>query len=230
MLIANGVDIVYIPGFAQQLRQPGTVFAEAFTSREIYDARTSSGDSDASLAARWAAKEAVVKAWSSALFGQSPVIEPDLLCWSEIEIVHDRWHRPALRLHGQVKSELTALASKLREHYVTVKSCDALCSCKRGQGNGKPDCHHNTSTKTPTYDAHKTQSGMYWHISLSHDGDYAVAIAQLCIDKHHICDGTSSNFLKRAQFNNDSKNNKWLPRKVGDNTNHSFNLLLTSYQ
>lgn len=42
-----------------------------------------------SLAARWAAKEAAVKAWSALMIGQAPPIRPEELDWSEIEVVHD---------------------------------------------------------------------------------------------------------------------------------------------
>ncbi|UVE97036.1 holo-ACP synthase [Dietzia sp. B32] len=60
------------------------------------------------LAARWAAKEAVVKAWSAALYGAPPPIPPDLLRWSEIETVCDNWGRPSVRLGGEVARQVAA--------------------------------------------------------------------------------------------------------------------------
>ena len=60
------------------------------------------------LAARWAAKEAVVKAWSAALYGEPPPIAPDLLRWSEIETVCDNWGRPSVRLGGEVARQVAA--------------------------------------------------------------------------------------------------------------------------
>ena len=60
------------------------------------------------LAGRWAVKEAVVKAWSAALYGSPPPIPPDLLRWSEIETVCDAWGRPAVRLGGEVARQVAA--------------------------------------------------------------------------------------------------------------------------
>lgn len=60
------------------------------------------------LAGRWAVKEAVVKAWSAALYGSPPAIAPDLLVWSEIETVCDAWGRPSVRLSGEVARQVAA--------------------------------------------------------------------------------------------------------------------------
>ncbi|MCT2139223.1 holo-ACP synthase [Dietzia cinnamea] len=60
------------------------------------------------LAARWAAKEAVIKAWSAALYGMPPPIPPDLLRWAEIETVCDAWGRPTVRLGGEVARQVAA--------------------------------------------------------------------------------------------------------------------------
>ena len=60
------------------------------------------------LAARWAAKEAVIKAWSAALYGAPPPIAPDLLRWSEIETLCDAWGRPTVRFGGEVARQIAA--------------------------------------------------------------------------------------------------------------------------
>ena len=60
------------------------------------------------LAGRWAVKEAVIKAWSAALYGSPPPIAPELLRWSEIETVCDAWSRPAVRLSGEVARQVAA--------------------------------------------------------------------------------------------------------------------------
>ncbi|WP_017836535.1 holo-ACP synthase [Dietzia sp. UCD-THP] len=157
-----GVDTVDLGAFAASLAEPGTRLATAFSATERRqcreraeargagrgaataradgpDARTSSSSSDRSdplarhLAARWAVKEAVVKAWSSALYGSPPPIAPDLLVWSEIETVCDAWGRPAIRLGGEVARQVAATVGE----------------------------------------------GARWHVSLSHDGDAAVAFVVL---------------------------------------------------
>jgi holo-[acyl-carrier protein] synthase len=100
-----GVDVVHLPDFAAQLAVPGSAFADGvFTAGERADAARGT-DPARHLAARWAAKEAFLKAWSGASFGQPPALaRADL---QEIEVIRDAWGRPALRLHGAVAT-LTA--------------------------------------------------------------------------------------------------------------------------
>ena len=105
-----GLDLVHVPGLVEQVTRPGTVFAErVFTARERREARRRSEDTGSTeaehLAARWAAKEAFIKAWSQALNpraggASAPVIVP--VDWSDIEVVTDRWGRPSLRLRGAI--------------------------------------------------------------------------------------------------------------------------------
>lgn len=117
-----GVDIVDLGAFATSLAEPGTRFTGAFSAterrqcRERAEARGAASGADSSsssaqarhLAARWAVKEAVVKAWSAALYGEPPPIAPDLLRWSEIETVCDAWGRPSVRLSGEVAWQVDA--------------------------------------------------------------------------------------------------------------------------
>lgn len=99
-VVGVGLDLVSIPDFAEQLRQPGTRFDEAFTAGERRDARSRSGDAARSLAARWAAKEAVIKAWSVSRFARRPALP--MIVHSDIEVVTDNWGRPAIRLSGAI--------------------------------------------------------------------------------------------------------------------------------
>lgn len=113
-VLGTGVDLVHVPALAHQLTIPGTVFAErAFTARELREARCRADETGSlqaeHLAARWAAKEALIKAWSTAantVAGGAvpPAIAPEAVDWREIELVSDRWGRPALRLTGEVAS------------------------------------------------------------------------------------------------------------------------------
>ena len=106
-VVGVGVDLVHVPSFVDQLALPGTRFERAFTPGERADARDSA-DADASLAARWAAKEATIKAWSASLFGSPPVVDEHVHRW--IEVVRDAWDRPSLRLHGHVADHLAGHA------------------------------------------------------------------------------------------------------------------------
>ncbi|RJF44755.1 holo-ACP synthase [Actinomyces sp. 2119] len=155
-VLGVGVDLVHVPGLAEQLDSPGTAFAtRAFSPRERREARRraqargAGGQGEVQhLAARWAAKEAFVKAWSQALAlhahssdgahgtlgGVAPVIAPERLDWQEVEVATDRWGRPWLRLSGELAQ---AVETSL------------------GRGRSRPE---------------------HWPVSLSHDGDYAASV------------------------------------------------------
>jgi holo-[acyl-carrier protein] synthase len=105
--VGVGVDVVGIAAFAEQLEESGTRFARVFTSGERRAARAGSGSEAESLAARWAAKEAVVKAWSSTCFGHPEVIDPAHVDLREIEVRTDAWGRPAIRLHGAIADSMS---------------------------------------------------------------------------------------------------------------------------
>ncbi len=107
---AVGVDVVGISAFAEQLDEPGTRFARSFTAGERRAAQRGEGGEAQSLAARWAAKEAVLKAWSSTRFGQAEVIDPEHVDLREIEVRTDAWGRPAIRLHGAVAHAMAGYA------------------------------------------------------------------------------------------------------------------------
>lgn len=149
-ILGTGIDMVHVPSFAEDLARPGSVFVSSvFTvgERTAANRRGLSGDALARhLAGRWAVKEAVIKAWSQAIYGAPPVIPRDELDWREIEVVADAWGRVAVTLHGRVR--------------------DAVVDC----------------FATPTSSVQERAngaSGVDFHVSISHDGDHAIAIAIL---------------------------------------------------
>ena len=104
-VIGTGIDLVYVPGFAEQWRQPGTRFEQLFTSRERADCRGGVDDQGiASLAARWAAKEAFIKAWSESLWGSGPAMPHEI--HHLIETIRDAWGRPRLCLGADIRAHL----------------------------------------------------------------------------------------------------------------------------
>lgn len=158
---AIGVDLVDVASFGEQLGQEGSVFHRVFTAREWNAAarftpeqgapaseaseglstshaasglsmRSMSMRSIQSLAARWAAKEAFIKAWSSLYYGREDPLERDQVNWAEIEVANDRWGRPSLRFHG-------AIAAALKQTELEISA------------------------------------SLTWLVSLSHDGNYAIA-------------------------------------------------------
>jgi holo-[acyl-carrier protein] synthase len=116
MIVGIGIDVVNVPRFAASLlRSPG-LLDRLFTA----DERTTDAGHPrtvTSLAARFAAKEAVAKALGA----------PQGMAWHDCEVVGDSDGRPWLRLTGTVAVEAT------------------------GQGIDR------------------------WHLSLTHDGDVAIA-------------------------------------------------------
>ena len=141
-VLGVGVDAVDLAEFADQLAVPGTRFSGAFSAaerRQSTERATARGGAPGGeglarhLGVRWAAKEAVVKAWSTALYAQPPAITPDELVWSEIETICDAWGRPNIRLSGDVAEAVAETVSR--------------------------DCA--------------------WHVSLSHEGNTAIAFVVL---------------------------------------------------
>jgi holo-[acyl-carrier protein] synthase len=101
-VLGVGLDIVDLHAFGEQLALAGSRFEQGvFTAGERRASRSRpSKDPVQHLAARFAAKEAFVKAWSCALWGRPPAMERADL--QEIEVVQDAWGRPKIVLHGKV--------------------------------------------------------------------------------------------------------------------------------
>ena len=112
MIAGLGLDLVDVAAFRVQLADPASAFvAGTFTAAEQAGAPTGPGDAVLHLAARFAAKEAFVKAWSAARRGHPPAVAT--LDLREIEVVRDPWGRPGLQVHGQVRA---AFGAGLRLH------------------------------------------------------------------------------------------------------------------
>jgi holo-[acyl-carrier protein] synthase len=107
------MDIVEIAGFRRQLADVASCFADqTFTAQERQVAsRRPSGDPAQHLAARFAAKEALIKAWSSLRVGRPPALAH--VDMREIEVICDAWGRPTLRLHGNVARLLAGAQTRL---------------------------------------------------------------------------------------------------------------------
>lgn len=107
MIAGVGLDVVDVGAFAALLNEPGTIFAErTFTPAERRAAATRAAAGslrpEMHLAARYAAKEAAIKALSQAL---APAPLPKALAdLREIEVVTDADGRPSLVLAGRVQA------------------------------------------------------------------------------------------------------------------------------
>ena len=97
MIVAVGIDVVLVERFTRALARTPLLGERLFTEAER---STDSGNprSPESLAARFAAKEAVAKALGA----------PGGLRWRDAEVVALESGRPVLRLHGGVAEEAAA--------------------------------------------------------------------------------------------------------------------------
>lgn len=111
-----GVDIVEIPRIAAAVQRWGDHFLlRIYTAQELLFAR----GRPPQLAARFAAKEAVMKALGTGRRGVS---------WREIEVVRQQGQAPEVRLHGRAAtraatiglSSLTLSLSHSREYAVAM--------------------------------------------------------------------------------------------------------------
>jgi holo-[acyl-carrier protein] synthase len=105
-MLRTGIDLIEIARVETVWQRYGERFLNRiFTSQEQADAR----GQVASLAARFAAKEAAAKALGC---GIGPV------GWLDIEIIHDAARRPEIILHGAALERAQAL--RLREWSVSL--------------------------------------------------------------------------------------------------------------
>ena len=100
MIVGLGTDLVELSGFSSQLDDAASHFTRrTFTADEVtYCQGAISRQPTRHLAARYAAKEAAIKALDVACVRLG--IEPSSLDYREIEVCRDDRGRPSLRLHG----------------------------------------------------------------------------------------------------------------------------------
>ena len=109
-----GHDVVDVAAFAEQLSEPGSRMRSLFSVREVRQAadraRLKNDDEAVHLSAKWAGKEAFLKAWCDYL-GDAPYpFTLDNFPWPEIEILV-RGRRQSSKLI--TRSRLQALAIPL---------------------------------------------------------------------------------------------------------------------
>ena len=93
--IRVGIDILAVQRVSRLLRENAGIEHEVFTERELeYCNRR--GRPDEHLAARFAGKEAVLKAIGTGLGRR--------LRWTDVEILRDAAGRPRVELHGELGS------------------------------------------------------------------------------------------------------------------------------
>ena len=111
-MIRTGIDIVEVERIERALTRFGERFFDLiYTQQERVDAH----GHVASLAARFAAKEAVSKALGTGI---------GRVNWKDIEILHDDQQQPILRLHGQ--AEVLASSLNLTQWSISLSHTHSL--------------------------------------------------------------------------------------------------------
>ncbi len=98
MIVGVGIDVVPVERFAEALRRTPSLAARLFTADE--QVTESGGKRTAeSLAARFAAKEALAKALGA----------PGGMLWTDAEVITDPYGRPHLEVRGTVADRAASL-------------------------------------------------------------------------------------------------------------------------
>lgn len=98
MIVGVGIDVVPVARFAQALRRTPALAARLFTAAEQVTAAGAPRSAE-SLAARFAAKEALAKALGAG----------GGMLWTDAEVRVDEWGRPSLEVRGTVAARADSL-------------------------------------------------------------------------------------------------------------------------
>lgn len=110
MIVGTGIDIVEVPRIAQSIERFGERFLKrVFTASEIRYCESKANRNER-FAARFAAKEAAMKAIGTGMRGG--------VTWKDFEVGREPSGRPTMLLHG--KAEQVALTLGVRRTHVSV--------------------------------------------------------------------------------------------------------------
>ncbi len=122
-MIYTGIDLIEIARLQRAVERWGVRFLQrVFTAGELHDCGLSDNDdttmcvgnlSYASLAGRWAAKEAASKALGVGIRGltarRGVASECSSVAWTDLEVVRGHYGQPFLQLHGRAFHAAAAL-------------------------------------------------------------------------------------------------------------------------
>lgn len=113
MIYGIGVDIIEVARIADAVTRHGKRFlARVFTTGELAGCGEGEPSRSQRLAARFAAKEAALKALGTGLRG---------VTWLDVEVVKDEQGKPSLQLYGRLR-EIAAAAGVTTLH-VSLSHC-----------------------------------------------------------------------------------------------------------
>lgn len=198
MIAGLGHDVVNVAQFAEQMRE-GNGWRALFSVRELRQCSlrsdTKHDDEALHIAARWAGKEAVIKAWCEALMNCNtgyPTEYPytlDNMPWPEIEILDDSYGCPRVELAQEVQNKLYESVSRLVSRLVSQSVSQKHAQKVSEKLSPKLSDLTNTTNLTELAelietskiaeepqltdlpDSHRDiRNAIRWHISLTHDG------------------------------------------------------------
>ena len=180
-MLGLGHDVVDVPAFAKQLNEPGTRMRNLFSMREIWQTAQRSqlkhDDEAVHLAARWAGKEAFLKAWCDYL-GDAPYpFTLDNFPWPEIEILDDSRGVPHVSL-GK------GTASVFQTDYANSAAGARYSSAYSPASDNGPYAvmQERRNARSAQRSAFGAGSMPHIHISLSHDGPIASAVVTISVE------------------------------------------------
>lgn len=165
MIAGLGHDVVNVAQFAEQMRESNG-WRTLFSVRELRQCSlrsdTKHDDEALHIAARWAGKEAVIKAWCEALMNCNtgyPTEYPytlDNMPWAGIEILDDSHGCPRVELAQEVQNKLYESVYES----VSQKLSPEL----------SPELSDSTNLTNLPNSHRDIRNTIRWHISLTHDG------------------------------------------------------------
>lgn len=100
----NGIDVIETQRIQQAIERQGERFTNRiYTALELAYCESKGRGKFQSLAARFAAKEAVSKVLGTGI---------GKISWNEIEVFNDEYGKPHIRLHGKAQALATELGYK----------------------------------------------------------------------------------------------------------------------
>lgn len=194
MIAGLGHDVVNVAQFAEQMRDSDG-WRKLFSVRELRQcsllAESKHDDEALHIAARWAGKEAVIKAWCEALAGRNTdyPYTLDNMPWPEIEILDDSYGCPRVELAQEVQNKLYESVSRLVSRLVSQSVSQKHAQKVSEKLSPKLSDLTNTTNLTELAelietskiaeepqltdlpDSHRDiRNAIRWHISLTHDG------------------------------------------------------------
>lgn len=180
MIAGLGHDVVNVAQFAEQMRE-GNGWRALFSVRELRQCSlrsdTKHDDEALHIAARWAGKEAVIKAWCEALMNCNtgyPTEYPytlDNMPWAGVEILDDSHGCPRVELAQEVQNKLYESVYESVSQKLSPELSPELSDSTNLTNLIKTSKITEEPQLTNLPNSHRDiRNTIRWHISLTHDG------------------------------------------------------------